>query len=82
MKIVRYTSNIYDRHVFAIRMRNTSNSLSDHYVLSANLNSAEKEYKEPPDLFPNINNLQEINISLLARNRLLNIASISLLPIS
>jgi hypothetical protein len=42
--------------MFAIRMRNTSNWQSDHYFLSANLNSAEKEYLEPPALFPNVNN--------------------------
>jgi hypothetical protein len=47
---------MYGRHVFAIRMRNTSKWHTDHYFLLANLNSAEKEYLEPPVLFPNINN--------------------------
>jgi hypothetical protein len=54
-KIVRYTSIMYVRHVFEIRMLNTSNSYTDHY-LSANLNSAEKEYLEPPALLHNVNN--------------------------
>jgi hypothetical protein len=56
MKIVRYTSIMYGRHMFAIRMRNNSNWHTDHYFLSANLNSAEKEYLEPHALFPNVNN--------------------------
>jgi hypothetical protein len=43
MKIVRYTFIMNGRLVFAIRMRNTSNWHTDHY-LSANLNVAEKEY--------------------------------------
>jgi hypothetical protein len=56
MKIVRYTSIMYGRHLFAIRMRSTLNWHTHHYFLSANLNSAEKEYLEPPALFPNDNN--------------------------
>jgi hypothetical protein len=56
MKIVRYTSIMYGRHMFAIRMRNTSNWHTDRYFLSANLNSEEKEYLEPLVLFPNVNN--------------------------
>jgi hypothetical protein len=56
MKIVRYTSIMYGRHVFAIRKRNASNWHIHHYFLSANLNSADKEYLEPPALFPNVNN--------------------------
>jgi hypothetical protein len=40
--------------MFAIR--STSNWHTDHYFLSANLISAEKEYLEPPALFPNVNN--------------------------
>jgi hypothetical protein len=44
MKIVRYTSIMYGRHVFAIRMRNTTNWYTDHFFLSANINSAENEY--------------------------------------
>jgi hypothetical protein len=80
MKIVLYTYIMYGRHVFTIRMRNTSNWLTHHYFLSANLNSEEKEYLEPPVLFPNDNKKQEISISLLPRNLLLNI-SILLLPI-
>jgi hypothetical protein len=56
MKIVRYTSIIYGRQVFAIRMRNTSNWHTHHYFLSAYLNSAEKEYLETSVLlFPNVN---------------------------
>jgi hypothetical protein len=56
MKIVRYTSIIYARHVFTIRMRTTSNWHTDHNLLSANLNAAEKEYLELPALFPTVNN--------------------------
>jgi hypothetical protein len=44
------------RHVFAIHMRNISNWHTNHYLLLANLNSTEKEYLEPPALFPNVNN--------------------------
>jgi hypothetical protein len=42
--------------MITIRMRNTSNWYTDHYFLSANLNSAKKEYLEPPALFHNVNN--------------------------
>jgi hypothetical protein len=56
MKIVRYTSIMYGRHVFKICMPSTSNWHTDHYFLSANLNPAEKEYLEPLVLFPNVNN--------------------------
>jgi hypothetical protein len=35
MKIVRYTSNMDGRHMFAIHTRNTSNWQTDHYFLSA-----------------------------------------------
>jgi hypothetical protein len=51
MKTKRYTSIMYGRHMFAIRMRNTSNWHTGHYFLSANLNSAQKEYLEPPAYF-------------------------------
>jgi hypothetical protein len=56
MKIVRYTSIMYGRHMFAIRMRNTSSWHTGHYFLTANLNPAKKKYLKPPALFPNVNN--------------------------
>jgi hypothetical protein len=55
-EILHYTSIIYGRHMLAIRMPNNSNWHTDHYLLSANLNSAKKEYLEPPALFPNVKN--------------------------
>jgi hypothetical protein len=39
---------MYGRHMLAIRMRNISSWHTDLYFSSANLNSVEKEYLEPP----------------------------------